>query len=285
MDILLSAYGVVDEPDHGMDRDLPDSMDLYGFRKWMGGNAGPHSQGFRHMYFAGWNWREPLSTFQIPTRALGEAPNRAALIAQAGYEFLKSGRHAWGVRLLGWAMHYLQDLAQPFHSAQIPGLRMVPWQALYHWPPNEAFSNLVHETTRTIGNYHWAYEMYVGARLAENERISPFAECLERAEDLSPLRKQKPKDTHSLATQIAKNSRQLAPKIGSQVMALFGPSLKLSSVDIPHGKGVPKLAEVISRPDFAEIRNALHQTTCLALADAVVGSRLLLEWVLLDNAN
>ncbi|MCU1715774.1 phospholipase [Pseudomonas sp. 5P_3.1_Bac2] len=32
-----------------------------------------------------------------------------------------SGHDYWGYRFLGWAMHYLQDLTQPYHSKTVPG--------------------------------------------------------------------------------------------------------------------------------------------------------------------
>ncbi|WP_318652237.1 phospholipase [Pseudomonas sp. PDM15] len=33
-----------------------------------------------------------------------------------------SGHPYWGYRFLGWAMHYLQDLTQPYHSSVLPGV-------------------------------------------------------------------------------------------------------------------------------------------------------------------
>lgn len=34
---------------------------------------------------------------------------------------LESGHDYWGYRFLGWALHYLQDLTQPYHAKTVPG--------------------------------------------------------------------------------------------------------------------------------------------------------------------
>ena len=32
----------------------------------------------------------------------------------------ESGHDYWGYRFLGWALHYVQDLTQPYHSKALP---------------------------------------------------------------------------------------------------------------------------------------------------------------------
>lgn len=278
-EILLAE--TTNEPDQGMDQNLDDSQDPRGFRKWMGGKTGPTSQGFRHMYFGGWKILHPLTTFQVPPGPLGYAPERAEAFAREAREQFRAGNPGWGFRLLGWAMHYLQDLAQPFHSVQLPSLRMAPWHALLNWPPQEAFHELVRETTRTIGNYHFAYEEYVETRLAEDEKTSPFSDCLVRAESLSTLafdpKRQGPLD---LAHAIAHESIQLAPYLGRAEVAFFGAGPKQRGVDIPAGKGAPDYRDYAIRPDLSEPRSRMHAVSCQALSNAIQASRYLVHWAL-----
>lgn len=278
--VRTDGTGLVDEPDAGMDQELPDSADPADFRKWMGGRTGPNSQGFRHMYFGGWNWQHPLDTFQIPRAPIGLAPDRAQFFADAATEAWHRGQPEWAMRLAAWAMHYLQDLAQPYHSQQVPSFYMIPWHALYVWPPEQGWRDLIRESSRSIGNYHRAYEKYVHLRLTENDRSSPFSDCLAKAELLSTLRARPVKDIRELARQIAANARRWAPEVGELSLQLFGNSLKLSTIDIAHGKNEPDFLNSVVRVDQAQTRADLHEITCRSLADAVVGSRLLLEWVL-----
>lgn len=171
----ILARGFVDDPDQGMDRDLPDSADPDHERTWMGGKTGPSSQGFRHMYFGGWKLSRPIETFQIPTHAIGQAPVRAQVMADEARRLFAAGKTAWGWRVISWELHYLQDLAQPFHSVQILSPRMLNLGVLLAHPGN--FGAFVQDTTRVVTNYHWAYEGLVLQELRLGAR-SPLAGCL-----------------------------------------------------------------------------------------------------------
>lgn len=275
-----------------MDQDLPyppENYDPLGFQKWMGGSKGPTSQGFRHMYFGGWQLWHPIHTFQIPFHAMGLAPERASLMAYKARELVHSGdpiRMVWGFRVLGWAIHYVQDLTQPFHSTQIPSTRMVPWYALLKWPPQKGFDELVHETTRTMSNYHYAYEQYTLLRVkALGEEIPPYAECLEKPDGFAPLQNDVHidslgKDPAFLAERVARSSVQLAPHIGKAVVGFFGPGLKDHGVDLPRKIGMPNYSEMVLRPDLVEPREELRQVTCQALANASFATHTLIHWVL-----
>jgi len=49
-------------------------------QEWMGGETGPTSQGFRHMFFGGVDWQHPIQTFQIPFHSIGQAPERFEIL-------------------------------------------------------------------------------------------------------------------------------------------------------------------------------------------------------------
>jgi hypothetical protein len=302
---IITAF--VDEPDEGMDQNLPgprEEFDPQDAAKWMGGTSGPTSAGFRHMYFGGWQLWHPIHTFQIPAGAIGYAPERAALMANKARELIAKGgvETAWGYRVLAWSIHYLQDLSQPFHAVQIPHLNMVPWYALLQWPPSAGFADLVKETTRTIANYHWSFEHYTYYRLtakiggvgAAQERHSVYAACMEKPDKMpsdsgvsgetravlleDPHRGEFLADPRLLAERVAKASVQIGAETGAANMKFFGPGLKDRSVDIPNGKGERDYAEMNLSPDLVDARAELTRITCRALGNASVATRTMIQY-------
>jgi hypothetical protein len=296
----------VDEPDQGMDQDLPwpkAEVDPEDAARWMGGTTGPTSTGSRHMYFGGWQLWHPLETFQIPTHAVGYARERAALMARKARELLAQGgaETAWGYRVLAWEAHYLQDLSQPFHAVQLPSLGMVPWYAMLKWPPSAGFADLVHETTRTIANYHWAFEHFAYYRLtarlggqgAGQERRSPYIDCLEKPDAPpgdagligetravlleDPHRAELASDPALLADRVARASVRIGGQAGAATLKFFTSALKDRSVDLPAGRGVPDYATMAVRPDLVDARAELMRVTCRALGDASVATRIAIQ--------
>jgi hypothetical protein len=273
-DLLLS--GMVDDPDRGMDQNLPETADAAGDRKWMGGKTGPTSQGFRHMYFGGWKFfQHPITTFQIPVHAIGQAPHRAELIAQKAKELYHSGQEAWGIRLLAWSMHYLQDLAQPFHSVEIISVRMVPWASLFNWPPSDGFSQLVKETTRVVSNYHYAYEEYT------LNQIGVYTPCLENSKLPSGVQWNRPAQRPvELAHAVSQSSIQIASDLGKAETQFFGKQLFQPEYNLPLKQGTLNYSEYAQRADLIPSRELLHEVTCHALHHAAEASRNLIKWTL-----
>jgi hypothetical protein len=262
----------VDDPDAGMDRELPDSADPNDDRKYMGGSIGTPSAGFRHMYWSGWNWRKPIATFQIPARALGQSPDRIELFANEARARFRDGDHAWGMRLLAWTIHYLQDLTQPFHAVQLPTPRMVPWSVALAWPPAEGWRRLVREATRTITNYHWAYEGYVRHAL-EQGTASPFRECF--AGSGASLLVANPRE---LALEITRQSIARSRRVGESAYALIGPGLKKSGAAIPLDSKEVDVADLLKNPTYATAREALNHETCESFRLATDATVWMLNW-------
>jgi len=279
----LLAGSSVDDPDKGIDQNLPASIasiaDPNGDRNWMGGTQGFTSQGFRHMYFGGWKiLSHPLSTFQIPFRAVGQSPNRVQLMAQKAKDLIKAGQIAWGTRLLGWALHYVQDLTQPFHAVQLVNLRMVPWSELFSWPPGKAFERLRKETTRIVTNFHWAYEGYTLNRIQVGDE-SPFKTCLSEPEKYVQINFDlKSQSPLNLAHWVSEASIELAPDLGSAELGFFGDQLMQRGVDFTANPQMIDYQDYSIRPDLNEPRKKLNQVTCNALANASLASRFLIEW-------
>jgi hypothetical protein len=123
----------VDEPDWELDQEL----DL----SWMQAFHG-ESQGYRHMYYPTWTFHVPMGAYPQ-----GETPERVAHFYSMAKNAFADGDAYWGFRFLARAMHYVQDMAQPYHTRQLYS-RFISLKDPYHG------------TIQVIKNYHFAYESY-----------------------------------------------------------------------------------------------------------------------------
>jgi hypothetical protein len=266
-------HTLVDEPDGGMDQNLDESFDRENERRWMGGLHGLNSQGFRHMIFAGWSWRHPLTTFQIPLQSIGQAPQRIELLSGTAQNFFKQGDLVWGIRLMGWAMHYMQDLTQPFHTVQVPRLAMLPWGELLGWNPKESFKRFVAESTRIISNYHHAYEHYVlhVGQQADQAWNACFTTPLKVETGLSSLTPQ------TLALELVDRTRDLNAEFGDAFLDFFGRDLKEPDFDLVKEKGEISYSTLATDPLLEAPRKRIHQLTCEAFRNFTLFSALLMD--------
>jgi hypothetical protein len=112
-DILVNY---VSEPDGLLDGGLEKTPYVERLRESMsyfGGNdANTHA--FRHYY---------VSSSLLPpiVSPKGIAPYRAALYAKLSEGAFDTGHPYWGYRFLAWAIHYTQDVTQPWHTIFLPG--------------------------------------------------------------------------------------------------------------------------------------------------------------------
>ncbi|MGZ3769906.1 MAG: hypothetical protein ACXVCP_03295 [Bdellovibrio sp.] len=160
---ILSTYS--DEPDWGMDQELF-SADQYP-ELWkdeysmMGGKQGLSSQSFRHMYWRELYWKHPIQSFKLPlnkiNEPMGEAPQRAEIFMKLAKLAFSKNQNYWGWRFTANSLHYIEDVAQPFHSSQVPSkilINMVLSQCLTKY----GCDNFVARMTNIISYYHFAYE-------------------------------------------------------------------------------------------------------------------------------
>jgi len=215
-DLLLSDW--IDEPDFGMDQDLPSEADPAGDRAWMGGVSGPTSQGFRHMFFPGFNWSSPVHSLQIPFRPVGQALERIKSLRSAADRYRQEKNLFWALRVLTWELHLIQDLHQPFHVTQVPNIRMLPWKSL--------FKGFVGRSTRTMANYHYAYEGLIQEMLRERVEGS-IAECLSGGGSR----------VFSDPVELISEPRREAEQLGRSLLGLLGDYPKSPSVNLPEGLG------------------------------------------------
>ncbi len=274
----------IDDPDQGMDQDLPTDTQSFFYdpkndRQWMGGFQGRASQGFRHMYFQ-WHFKSPLMSLHYPLRPLGQAPERVALFAWKAKEWIQRGQLVWGVRLLSWALHYLQDLSQPLNTIQIIHFRWIPWSALFKWPIQEGFSSFQSEVMRIRTNFHLGYEGYVHALLSARPQPSEFESCLVDPEryvtlKFDPMTQQGPL---MLALEVVTDASLLASALEKAEGQFLGSSLFKSQVDLSTDPTSLDYVDYSIRPDLSAIRFLVHSLTCQSLARASLSSRRLIEW-------
>jgi len=173
---VLSVYS--DEPDWGMDKEIfgqyPDLWrDEY---SRMGGREGTPSQAFRHMYWPAFSWRMPLGTLKSPVTKLfspmGLAPDRAALFIELSRKARAAGHLYWSARFVANALHYLEDVAQPFHASQTPTKRFL-WMPLFDRDRGNGFENYVLQVQNIIAYYHYSFENYIGREMSKYYSVPP----------------------------------------------------------------------------------------------------------------
>lgn len=106
-----------DEPDWGMDQDLF-PIEAYGYgNPPFGSPTGKSSQAAFHMAFL---HGPPVLRLLFPNLGTSFMAERVeAFIALSRLAFEKGIKY-WGWRFSAWAMHYLQDLTQPYHASPFP---------------------------------------------------------------------------------------------------------------------------------------------------------------------
>lgn len=122
IDVLATAS---DEPDYGLDIGLwEDNGTAHGQRYGMGrqpfGNPALEfaSQAPLHMGF----FHEASIIYKAAPFLKRTYPEyRVHLYTSLARLALQQGHDYWGWRFAGWALHYLQDLTQPYHARVLPG--------------------------------------------------------------------------------------------------------------------------------------------------------------------
>lgn len=120
-EILVTA---VDEPDYDLDMYLFSDSDssfgkVYGFGEQPFGNPKYEfsSQAPFHMGF----YHESSLIFTLAGFLKKTYPEyRIYQFTKLSEHAFKTGHPYWGYRFAGWALHYIQDLTQPYHSSVLP---------------------------------------------------------------------------------------------------------------------------------------------------------------------
>lgn len=160
IDVIASA---TDEPDYGLDHGLWEDNGTahgrsYAFGKQPFGNPAVEwsSQGPLHLGY----FHEAGIVYKAAPFLVRAYPEYRIHLWRALAAFaLRTGHEYWAWRFAGWGLHYLQDLAQPYHARVLPGVgvpRMLWINSLdlvgVHGPKQDAI--------QLVTNRHFALENF-----------------------------------------------------------------------------------------------------------------------------
>ncbi len=176
-DVIATAS---DEPDYGMDIGVwSDNGTAYGARYGLGrqpfGNPAVEfgSQAPLHMGF----YHESAITYRAaPFLGRTLAEYRIHLWKSLAVYALRTGHPYWGFRFTGWALHYTQDLTQPYHARVLPGVSL----ARMLWINSmdlAGFHTGKREAIILVSNRHLALENYQLHRLRADYLRGDFADA------------------------------------------------------------------------------------------------------------
>ena len=181
---LAVIASATDEPDYGLDINLwSDSPSewgkIYGFGPLPFGNPAlyfstqaPFHMGFYHedriIYLAA-----PFLKETFPLLRVHQYSSLAALAFRSGHAY-------WGWRFTGLALHYVQDLTQPYHASVSPGnasIKLIGINLL----AMAGFPKMKNEMIVLLSNRHLALERYQNQMLynaARNKKETAFEKSL-----------------------------------------------------------------------------------------------------------
>ncbi len=153
-----------DEPDFGMDIGLFEDNDTefgsrYGFGNQPFGNPNLDysSQAPFHMGFYQLDW---LTKLAQPSLSETYPVWRIALYGRLANLAFRTGHPYWGWRFMGWSLHYIGDLTQPYHAVPLPGVGTI--DALWLVAQGKTA-----EAIQLVSNRHGVIESYQYQRLSE----------------------------------------------------------------------------------------------------------------------
>ncbi|MBF0207325.1 MAG: hypothetical protein HQK53_10595 [Oligoflexia bacterium] len=159
LDIISTASN---EPDYGMDVGLFNESNTdfskryglgqqpFGNSKLLYGDQAPFHMGFFHQ-----NWIVNLAAAKYTQHSLVEY--RIKLFATLANFAFERRHFYWGLRFWGWALHYLQDLAQPYHASLLPGVSALKILALNLFNLSQKIADQI----TIISNHHLILENYL----------------------------------------------------------------------------------------------------------------------------
>ena len=278
--VLASAS---DEPDYGMDLNLWEDSPSdwgpgYGFGKIPFGNPNldfstqaPFHMGYYHeapvIYMAAGFLKRTYPMLRI---------HQYAGLSELAF---RTGHPYWGWRFAGLALHYLQDLTQPYHASLAPGYssaRLIGIQLLALLGRPGAKNDMVVR----LSNRHLVLERYESQMIqasAQARKAGPLEQALrDTAADAS----YGPWSDTTLRDEVARQAHAAGETVTAQLLA----TVPAGYVDDPtfdfgvHAGGIDLMAEVAQRG--APAKQALEQTLATLMRHFGVHSRRLVRAIL-----
>jgi hypothetical protein len=286
LDVVASAS---DEPDHGFDINLWDDNGTawgraYGFGRQPFGNprAENSTQAPFHMGF----FHEADIVYRLAGFLKRTYPEyRVHLYRTLAVEAFRSGHPYWGWRFTGWALHYVQDLTQPYHSQALPGVSVASllWanaldQVGLHGAKNDA--------VQLVTNRHFALENFQFHAMKSDYEVAHFdAPMLAALRDRSSDAALGPWRDSALRDEVARAAAAAAEATDTLLTA----SVPARYVSDPHvvfseaGGGAPDLNEALHVRAPAQ-RGALAQGVARLMREFGAQSRRMVASVLTEAA-
>lgn len=159
-EVLCSAC---DEPDYGYDQHLwqesADKEDPSGFGIQPFGNSqlSYATQGPFHMGFFHESW---IINKLAPSFTKTYVEYRIKQCIELSKFAFRHKHNYWGWRFLGWGLHYVQDLCQPYHASMLPGTHTlkIVWAGI---ASKLGFNDLKDKYTTLASNLHRGFEIYL----------------------------------------------------------------------------------------------------------------------------
>jgi hypothetical protein len=210
----------VDEPDWEMDINLW-SHPEFGYGKIpYGSETGGTSKAPFHILYRHENIL--VRTF-APEMLEGMTYDRIELFTRLAALAFKSGHRYWGLRFTAWALHYIEDLAQPYHSKAVPSAGLW-YYVTFVVSPDKA--RIKRETTQLVKNRHYAYEDFVAYGLQQSytekrELFSRLAESLSQGDAVY----EDVQNAGALIERVTTFAATHAPAIDEAVVRAYGPRM------------------------------------------------------------
>lgn len=172
--VMETVMTASDEPDYGLDFGLfeDNGTELgaaYGFGPQPYGNPALvyGSQAPFHMSFPR---EDPLVKAAAPFVTKGQAAYRILQFENLARFAFAAGHDYWGWRFAGWALHYLQDLAYPYHASVLPGRSAGSLLWFYATSPKKKIDDaVVLLSNRHLLGEHYAYNAVVADPYPESD--------------------------------------------------------------------------------------------------------------------
>lgn len=214
-----------DEPDWIMDHHLWE-IEEYGYGKQPYGEPeGESSKAPFHMQFLHEPWiARKFASFLLE----GMTVDRIVLFTNLAKFAKERGHEYWAYRFLAWAIHYYQDLAQPYHAQAVPEADFWYYLRYIFSFDKKGFQQ---RTTQLLKNKHFIYEDFVSVYL-EKSFLAPD----EITNELSVSLKKEPilftnfenflktpnKDYYTIVWELTKYSTKHSYDLDKNIQTIFG---------------------------------------------------------------
>jgi len=146
-----------DEPDFGMDVDLYEDSgtefgDQYGFGDVPFGNSNL-DYGTQAPFHMGFYYLDYVTRTAQPGLLKTYPEYRTHLYKTLATYAFQTGHPYWGWRFLGWGLHYVGDMSQPYHAVPLPGVST--WRSAW-----QLITGHGDDVVQLVSNRHGAIESF-----------------------------------------------------------------------------------------------------------------------------